>query len=138
MTVFRTSRRIEFRDTDMAGIAHFSVFFVMMEQIEHEFLRSRGLSVHETDEEGIISWPRVSARCDYRSAVRFEDVVEVELRISRMGEKRVTYTYVFSHGGHTVAEGEITAVCCRMHGHDRPESIAIPKDIRERLEAVGG
>ena len=44
--VFKTERRVEFRDTDAAGIVHFSVFFAYMEQAEHEFLRSLGLSVH--------------------------------------------------------------------------------------------
>ena len=38
---YRTSRRIEFADTDMAGIAHFSRFYVFMEQAEHEFLLPR-------------------------------------------------------------------------------------------------
>ena len=43
--VFKTRRRVEFRDTDMAGIVHFSVFFAYMEQAEHELLRSLGLGV---------------------------------------------------------------------------------------------
>ena len=38
---FVTSRRVEFRDTDTAGIAHFSVFFVWMEQAEHAVSRLR-------------------------------------------------------------------------------------------------
>ena len=43
--VFKTSRRVQFRDTDAAGIVHFSVFFTYMEQAEHEFLLSVGLGV---------------------------------------------------------------------------------------------
>ena len=42
---FRSTRRIEFRDTDAAGIVHFSAFFYYMESVEHEFLRQLGLSV---------------------------------------------------------------------------------------------
>src|SRR5215831_6794970 len=42
---FRTQRRVEFADTDMAGIVHFANFFRYMEAAEVEFLRSRGLSV---------------------------------------------------------------------------------------------
>jgi acyl-CoA thioester hydrolase len=34
---FHATRRIEFPDTDMAGIVHFSRFFVFMEAAEHEF-----------------------------------------------------------------------------------------------------
>ena len=51
-SAYTTSRRIEFRDTDAAGIAHFSVFFTMMEEAEHEFLRHLGLSVLMRDEKG--------------------------------------------------------------------------------------
>ena len=36
---YRTTRRVEFRDTDAAGIVHFSAFFFYMESVEHEFLR---------------------------------------------------------------------------------------------------
>ena len=43
-TAFVTSRRVEFSDTDAAGIVHFVAFFRMMEQAEHELLRSVGLS----------------------------------------------------------------------------------------------
>jgi 4-hydroxybenzoyl-CoA thioesterase/acyl-CoA thioester hydrolase len=134
-TPFCTTRRVEFRDTDAAGIAHFSVFFLLMEQVEHEFLRSRGLSVVSSDEQGVISWPRVNSRCDFRSAVKFEDVMDIELRIARLGEKSVTYAVAFSHQGRAVAEGEITSVCCRMQKHGPPVSIPIPASIREKLTA---
>ena len=36
MPSFRTTRRVEFRDTDMAGIMHFSAFFTVLESVEHE------------------------------------------------------------------------------------------------------
>ena len=42
---FRTTRRVEFGDTDMAGIAHFANFFRYMEAAETDFLLARGLSV---------------------------------------------------------------------------------------------
>ena len=42
---FQLSRRVEFSDTDMAGIMHFSNFFRFMEAAETAFLRSLGLSV---------------------------------------------------------------------------------------------
>lgn len=43
--VFKTKRRVEFRETDMAGIVHFSNFFAYMEQAEHALLRSLDLGV---------------------------------------------------------------------------------------------
>ncbi len=44
-TPFTTTRRVEFGDTDMAGIMHFANFFRFMESAEIDFLQSLGLSV---------------------------------------------------------------------------------------------
>ncbi|MEX0714760.1 MAG: acyl-CoA thioesterase, partial [Pirellulales bacterium] len=76
---FRATRRVEFRDTDAAGIAHFSCFFHYMEEVEHAFLRQLGLSVVMSDDQGTMSWPRVAATCQYQGAVRFEDVLDIAL-----------------------------------------------------------
>lgn len=129
----RIQRRIEFRDTDAAGIAHFSTYFNFMEEAEHEFLRRRGLSVFMHDAEGVISWPRVNAKCDYSSAVKFEDVITIEVTLARVGAKSVTFLFQFKHNGREIAKGEITAVCCRIVPEQPPKGIAIPPEIRAKL-----
>ena len=43
-------RRILFHETDLAGIVHFSNFFKYMEEAEHAFVRSIGLSIHPPEE----------------------------------------------------------------------------------------
>ena len=62
---FRILRRVEFSETDMAGIVHYSNFFRYMESAEHAFFRSLGLSVVDRPEhapEGErVGWPRVSS-----------------------------------------------------------------------------
>ena len=63
---FATTRRVEFADTDMAGIVHFSNYLRYMEMAEHDFLRSIGFSVNGTIEGRHVGWPRVHA--DWRSA----------------------------------------------------------------------
>ena len=41
---FKLTRRIEFFETDLAGIVHFSNFYRMMESTEHAFFRSLQLA----------------------------------------------------------------------------------------------
>jgi acyl-CoA thioester hydrolase len=131
--VFHTTRRVEFADTDAAGIAHFAAFFRWMEEAEHEFWRSLGLSVILSDGADRITWPRVRATCDYTSPARFEEILEIDVTIARLGEKSVTFEFHFGCGGREVASGELSAVCCRLVGHDPPRSIAVPAATRERL-----
>ncbi len=132
-TQFVYQRRVEFRDTDMAGIVHFSVFFAYMEEAEHAFLRSLGMSVVTIIDGQKISWPRVAAECNYRRAIRFEQILDIHLSIDRIGDKSIAYRFEFFESGQLVADGKVTAVCCKInHGHP-PESITIPSVIREKL-----
>ncbi len=133
---YHTTRRVEWADTDAAGIIHFASFFRYMEAVEHEMLRARGLSVTVRQQDGLISWPRVSARCEFRAAVRFEDVLDIGVRGARVGEKSITYQFDFKHEGRDVAEGEITAVCCRIPDGQQPQSIPVPQWFVEKLPAV--
>ena len=67
-------RRVEFYETDMAGIVHFSNFFRFMEACEHAFLRSLDHELHGMLDGLETGWPRVNATCDYRAPARFGDI----------------------------------------------------------------
>jgi 4-hydroxybenzoyl-CoA thioesterase/acyl-CoA thioester hydrolase len=135
-TAFVTTRRVEFSDTDAAGIMHFAAFFRMMEQAEHELLRSIGLSVQMQDQHGRLSWPRAAAQCEFDAAARFEDVLQIEVRLARVGEKSVTYAHRFLRDGTQLASGQITAVCCRMSPGQPPQPVPIPPLIAEKLRPL--
>ncbi len=132
---FTTRRRIEFCDTDAAGIAHFSVFFPMMESAEHELLRSLGISVispHPESPQAEPTWPRVSSACDFFLAVRFEDVLTIHVDISRIGNTSVQYRFRFTRDDDLIAKGTITSVCCLLSPQGL-RKVAIPDSIRSRL-----
>ena len=134
---FRTTRRIEFGDTDMAGIVHFANFFRFMESAETEFLRSHGLSVSWREEGLHLGFPRVSASCDFVKPARFEDVLDVEVTLEKIGAKSVTYRFDFSLKSEAIATGRITSVFCRETTNHNFESLAIPESVREKLSSTG-
>lgn len=145
MAAFTTRRRVEFRDTDAAGIVHFSAFFLWMESAEHELLRQAGVKVVERSDHdaapdappggspGVVSWPRVSAACDYTAAVRFGDEIDITVAVADIGRSSVTYAFTFAHAGQPVAAGRVVAVRCLMHPGRRPEPVPIPPDIAALL-----
>ena len=135
-TPFQTRRRVEFVDTDMAGIVHFSNYFRWMESAEVDFLHARGLSVRLPWEGQQLGFPRVSATCDYVKPARFEDLLDVAVRIDRIGSKSVTYAFEFSLAGATIAKGKVTSVCCRIGKNNQLEGIEIPATYRARLQST--
>ncbi len=133
MHTFRTRRRIEFSDTDMARIVHFSRFFVFMEGAEHEFWNELGLSVH-TEIDGVpIGWPRLEAQCEYLRPLRFEDQVEIELRVVKRGTKSLRFEFDFTKEGELIARGRLATICCELTA-EGPRAIEIPSMIAERIE----
>lgn len=133
MAVFRVDRRVEFHETDMAGIVHFSNFFRYMEFAEVAFLRSLGLNVKLEIEGMQLGFPRVAAACDYLKPARFEDVLEIAVTVDRLGTKSVTYAMEFTRGTEVIARGKVTSVCCRV-GEDQPlQAMDIPPIYRDKV-----
>ena len=132
--MFSVQRRIEFRDTDAAGIVHFSAFFPMMESAEHELLRHLGLSVMQPLENGShLTWPRVSATCNYLNAAKFEDLLTIEVSIIKIGTTSLTYRSHFRCQDIPIANGEIIAVCCLWQKDGTLEKFAITEQLRKTL-----
>ena len=66
--------------------------------------------------------------------VRFEDELELRLRVVKVGGKSFNYEVDFLLGGKKVALGKTTSVCCELKPDGTMQSIAIPPSLRERLD----
>lgn len=133
MTPFRTTRQVEFSDTDMAGIVHFAEFFRYMEAAEHAYLRACGLMVYHDWEGKRLTFPRVSASCDYLKPARFPEVLTIEVRVDHIGRTSVRYGFSFYREEQLLAKGQVTTVLCRVDEQGKLEPFAIPEPIRELL-----
>ena len=129
---FVMRRRVQFAETDMAGVLHFANYYRIMEETEHAFWRSVGCGVMTRDGDRWIGWPRVSTSFEYFAPARFEDELELRLAVTKVGERSVTYELRVSRDGKRLALGKMTAVCCAIEGESF-SPIAIPKGLRSKL-----
>ncbi len=136
---FKVVRRVEFSETDMAGIVHYSNFFRYMEAAETQFFRSLGFSLMTRQVEPPVGWPRVHAECDYAQPLRFEDEVEIHLLVSQKKTKSLGYAFRFRKLNESppveVARGALTAVCVTHQG-GKMRATKIPKVIADRIEVA--
>lgn len=136
MAEFVHQRRVEFFETDMAGIVHFANFMRWMEAAEHAFLRSLGCSVHACVEGLTTGWPRVKVGCEYFSPLRFEEEVETVLSVREVRTRSVCYAFTFrrKEGGEVVAKGEVVAVHVAVPSDGSPmQACPIPEPLRALL-----
>jgi YbgC/YbaW family acyl-CoA thioester hydrolase len=130
---YRHRRRVQFYETDAAGIVHFSWFFRYMEEAEHALWRAAGLSVAVPGSE--IGWPRVSASFDFQRPLRFEEEFEVLIRIEEIRTRTIRYACVLRSGEAEIGSGTLVTACVSKRGGEPMKAVAIPPEIVSRLQA---
>jgi YbgC/YbaW family acyl-CoA thioester hydrolase len=131
---YRHKRRVQFYETDAAGIVHFSWFFRYMEEAEHALWREAGLSIAPAGAE--IGWPRVAAAFDYHRPLHFEDEFEVSIAIAAITKKTIQYTCLITRGHTKIATGNLTIACVSKRAHEPLRAIEIPHEISSRLQVA--
>lgn len=137
---FKARRRVEFNETDMAGIVHFSNFFRYMETAEQGLFRSLGFSIVPKPGDPRAGWPRVHATCDYHRSLRFDDLVEIHIIVVEKRSKSLRYQFRFSKvteaATEEVARGELTVVCVTHTPDGTMKAANIPPEITDKIEVA--
>lgn len=132
--MFPYARRVQFAETDLAGIVHFSWMFRYMEEAEHALWRAAGLSVAAPGSD--LGWPRVSAQFDFRQPLRFEDEFVVEVRLAEVRTRALHYRHTIRRGETVIGTGTMVAVCVRHGADGTMAAVTVPPEILERLRGV--
>ena len=130
---YRLKRRVQFYETDAAGIVHFSWFYRYMEEAEHALWREVGLSIAPREEEEV-GFPRVAASFDFHRPLYFEDEFEIDLVVKEITAKTIRYTATVTSGDNHIATGSLTIICVRKKFGEPMKAIAIPAGIADRFE----
>jgi acyl-CoA thioesterase FadM len=131
-------RRIEWRDTDAAGVYHWSTVFRLVEAAEAALHDRLGIRQHTFGRT-----PRVHVSCDFRLELAFYDAVRIELVVAEVGRTSVRYAFSLyaeeeeeeEEGGGPAAEGEMVAV--HVTGAPGGTADPWPPELRERLTGAG-
>lgn len=137
---FKLTRRVEFAETDMAGIVHYSNYFRYAEMAESAFFRSLGHSLRPPRAPNEVGWPRVHADCDYSQPLFFEDEIEIHILVAEKGTRKLAYQFRIRKLNATppaeVARGKIIAVCIQREGSHGMKAAPIPKAIADKISVA--
>ncbi len=127
MPEHRETMRVRWVDTDASGRIHFTAAFRYFEVAEFELLRALGLPKGALGAD--VGFPRVAVSATYKKALRVDDVIEVQIRVGRVGNSSITYEHRVFHQGELAIEGQVTAVAVGADGR----SLSIPEPLRKVL-----
>lgn len=96
---------VQYYETDKMGVAHHSNFIRWFEEARVDFLNRIGVPYDKLEETGLTS-PVLSAECRYIKSARFGERVEIETRLTELGNVKFAFSYrVFGEDGSLRAEG---------------------------------
>jgi acyl-CoA thioester hydrolase len=127
MPKFTHRVRVAFPDTDTSGRIHFTAMLRYFESAEIELLRWLGYRYRDAPDFG---FPRVRVECEYRSAVGFDDELDIVVSVKRVGTSSYTLEFTALKEGVAAASGSVVVVCVARHGRAH----AIPDVLREALQ----
>ena len=133
LSEYHYRRRVQFADTDSAGVVHFSWIVKYMEEAEHALWREAGLSISPAD--GIVGYPRVALSVDFSAPLYFEEEFDVHVRIEAITRRTIQYAHTIRRGDAVIATGTMTAACVRKVPAPM-KAIEIPADVLAKLAAA--
>jgi YbgC/YbaW family acyl-CoA thioester hydrolase len=130
---FKYQRRVQFAETDLAGIVHFSTMFRYLEEAEHAMWRAAGLTIAQRGSD--LGWPRLGAALEFRNPLRFEEEFEVWVRVASLKTRTIEYEFTIVRGRTVIAVGTMTSVCVRKYPDGTMKATEIPADVAQKLDA---
>ena len=128
-TPFRFRTPIRYIDTDASGRIHYTAMFRYFESAEIEFMRELGITYRS----GAVHLPRVHVECDYKKAIVYDDELEIEVVLRRLGRSSMRFEFHATVAGELVAQGAVVIACMNR---ETQCAIPIPEEMREKLEKV--
>ena len=93
MTVHTYVHKVNYYETDKMGITHHSNYVRWMEEARLDFLSQAGLPYDKMEKDGIMI-PVLSASCQYKYAVRFNDTVCIKMKLEEFNGLKFKISYL--------------------------------------------
>jgi acyl-CoA thioesterase FadM len=122
-------RRIEWMDTDAAGIYHWTTVFRLAEAAEAALHTALGIADFTFG-----ATPRVAVQASFARPLRFNDPVEVALTVTRLGRTSVEYALAVTGEHGPAAEGSVKSC---LIDRETGRAIPWPDEVRGKLSGAG-
>ena len=133
---FSAQTRVGFSDTDAQGIVYYGRYLPYFDQARVEYHRNLGLLGMEIGEEGQEFVMRALS-VDYHAPAVFDDLIEVYVRLARIGQTSVTYELAAYRARDDVlmVTASQTLVLVDL---DERRPVAIPESYKKAIRAFEG
>jgi len=133
---FAAYTRVAFSDTDAQGVVYYGRYLPYFDLARTEYHRSLGETASAARSEFVMR----ASSVEYHAPARFDDLLEVFVRVSRIGRTSVTYEYAAYRIG-TREEETLMVTATQtavMIDHDDRRTLPVPDGFREKAGEFEG
>lgn len=127
---YRHPLRVRWTEVDMQGIVYFGHYITYCDMAMTEYFRYLGLPYPEGLEEAGVDFFVKKTLCEYHGSARFDDELEVGVRVARLGNSSITWAFAIDCGEERLADAEMIYVCADPRTR---RSAPIPDRLRDIL-----
>src|SRR4029078_2471845 len=110
--------RVRYAETDAMRILHNVNYLLFFEMGRTELYRAAGGNYREMEEQGLF-FVVVEARCKYRAPARYDDLLTIRTKISRITPVKLEHDYEISRDGRVLATAHTVLACIDREGKVR-------------------
>lgn len=124
--------RVGFSDTDAQGVVYYGRYLPYFDLARTEFHRHLG-----RPHAGNVDFAMRAVSVDYVAGARFDDLLEVFVRVERIGTTSITYDHAAyrTEDDALMATATATLVCIAL---DERRAVTVPDEFRAQIAAFQG
>lgn len=128
--------RVNFGDTDAAGIVYYPNYFKWFDIAGHQFFRSIGLPPSKLATEQNIILPLLDVSCTFEAPLYYDEIITVKTVVSEINHKTIKLHHeIFRENIRTSYGYEVRGWVKNENGNIR--AVPIPEDIKSILREDG-
>jgi len=132
MAKFTIEERVRWGDVDAAGIIFYGAYIHFFEFAETELFRAAGLPYGVVFDQLGIWLPRVHLECDFLSAAKLDELLEVSVYVAKIGRSSIRLNFEVRRKNEIdqIATAHFVLVTVQR---DTFETIPVPEELRKGL-----
>ncbi|MFC0558354.1 acyl-CoA thioesterase [Halalkalibacter alkalisediminis] len=132
MKKFHYQFRVEWGDTDAAGIVYSPNYYKWMDQATHQVFSTIGYPLSSLIRDEHIGIPMIESNCSFNKPLYFEEDVAIISTVLELHDKVFKIKHEFIRGEDEIAHGIELRALASFAG-EKPKAVSIPEDMHELL-----
>lgn len=124
--------RVNFGDTDKAGIVYYPNYFKWFDIASHQFFRCINMPMSKLDDEENIILPLLDVHATFEKPLYYDDIITIKTAVAEVNRKTIKFNHEVYRGDTRTGYGYELRGWVKRSG-DHIVAVPIPEEVKDLL-----